>query len=77
MSAAWLVVVAGLGIVYGYVKPGKQDKWRIFKTGMVIGIAVGVVFFLMGSIAWAGPILTAFAATVAFIVGVWIGDLLE
>lgn len=83
----WLVFL--VGIAYGYVKPGRQDKTDILKTGIIAGIVVALLFALLG---WAanfdllgfnlgpgivGTILAFVVLTVVFIVGVFIGDWLE
>lgn len=87
MAIPWGLVVLVLGAVYGYVKPGKQSKWKIFKTGLLIGIVLALLFWFVGSAAglsalgigsgfW-GTLIDVVVLTVLFIVGVWIGDLLE
>ncbi len=74
------------GLVYGYVKPGKEKRWELFKKGIVYGVILGILFgffgFLLG-----GPLLFAAGAigmfinvvflAIIFIAGTFIGDLLE
>lgn len=82
----WLAFL--VGIAYGYMKPGRQDKTDILKTGIIVGIVVALVFALLG---WAfrydplgfgttgivGTIVSFVVLTVVFIIGVFIGDWLE
>jgi len=75
-----------IGLVYGYVKPGKEERWDLLKKGIVYGIIVGIIF---GVIAFFAGGLLFFAAgaigmfievvflVVIFIVGTFIGDVLE
>jgi len=77
-----------IGIVYGYIKPGKEDRFGIFKRGIIIGMALGIIFVifgifadiefllmssLIGSIIFVDIILI----TLLFITGTYIGDWLE
>lgn len=87
MAIPWGLVVILIGIVYGYAKPGKQSKWKIFKTGLLIGIVLALVFAIFGFFAdfraigigggFFGTIIDVIILTILFIVGVWIGDILE
>ncbi len=75
-----------IGLVYGYVKPGKEKRWELFKKGIMYGIILGIIFGIIGFFV-GGPLL--FAATtigmfievvflvIIFIAGTFIGDLLE
>lgn len=77
-----------VGIAYGYMKPGRQDKSDVLKTGIIVGIVVALLFALLG---WAvnfdplgfgmvgivGTIVAFVVLTVIFIIGVFIGDWLE
>lgn len=87
MAWGWIALL--LGIVYGYAKPGRQDKMKILKTGVIIGVLLALVFavvgfavpdldplgFGMGGIL--GTLIAFVVLTVVFIVGVFIGDWLE
>ena len=35
-----------VGLVYGYVKPGKEKRWELLKRGFVYGIILGLIFGL-------------------------------
>ena len=77
-----------IGIVYGYVKPGKEDRFGIFKKGIVIGVTLGVIFVILGmftgiefllmsGIVGSIAIVYIILITILFIVGTYIGDWLE
>lgn len=82
----WLVLI--FGIVYGYMTPGRQNKMDLFKTAIIVGLIVGIVFGLIG---WAtginavgfggldiiGIIVSAIIIAILFVVGAWVGDFLE
>lgn len=80
-----LVGIAGL--IYGYVKPGKEDKMALLKKGSMIGLALGVIFSLVGLFtgAWllfavgtfVGVLIAVIYLTIIFIIGTFIGDWLE
>jgi hypothetical protein len=75
-----------IGLVYGYVKPGKEKRWELFKKGVVYGVILGVIFGLIGFF-FGGPLLFVAGAigifidvvflVVVFIAGTFIGDVLE
>ena len=85
MVLEFLVGIAGL--IYGYVKPGKEDKMALLKKGSMIGLAFGVIFSLLGLFTGAGllfavstvvgVLIAAIYLTVIFIIGTFIGDWLE
>lgn len=87
MAIPWGIVVIVIGVIYGYAKPGKQSKWQIFKTGLLIGIVLALLFALLGSTfglsaigiggGFFGTIIDIVILTILFIIGVWIGDILE
>jgi ABC-type transport system involved in cytochrome bd biosynthesis fused ATPase/permease subunit len=76
-----------LGVIYGYMSPGKEDKMKILKNGLkwglIIGIVLGVLNLLVGGgllVSGAGIIGTVIAVvylTIFFIIGAFIGDFLE
>ncbi len=37
------VIVFLLGVIYGFLKPGKEDRWYLFKKAIKIGVALGIV----------------------------------
>jgi len=91
---AWDVYIAVLllvlGIIYGYTRPGKENRGAILKKALVIGLVVGVIVGL--AIAFLAPgtsligatlgatigiLIVVIALTIFFIVGTVIGDWLE
>ncbi|RZN36572.1 MAG: hypothetical protein EFT35_07920 [Methanophagales archaeon ANME-1-THS] len=58
-----------IGLVYGYVKPGKEDRMALLKKGIIYGIIIGIVFGLIGF--FAGTYLRGLGAgLVVFAAGV-------
>ncbi|MCX9009479.1 MAG: hypothetical protein OIN66_00010 [Candidatus Methanoperedens sp.] len=74
-----------IGIIYGYANPGREDRSRLLRNGLLIGIVLGLIFaglgLLMGSglliISGVGIFIEVIILTVLFIIGTWIGDWLE
>lgn len=84
----WGLIVFVIGIAYGWMSPGKQDKSTLFKRGLLYGLVIAIVvallgFFLdsnplgLGDTGFFGILLSAIVLTLAFVVGVWIGDMIE
>lgn len=86
---AWGVLALVVGVLYGWLTPGKQDKGRMLMTGLMYGLVIGLVLAIVG---WAfgsnpiflgngsgilGTILAVVVIAVLFVIGVWIGDLVE
>lgn len=74
------------GIVYGYVKPGREAKGELLKKGLKIGVLVGIFFavlnlFVGGFIAFGatfiGILIGIGFLTIIFIAGTIVGDWLE
>ncbi len=84
MAVPWGLVAFVIGIVYGAVKAGRQDKSDLLKQGLIVGFVLALVLALIGfftgygalgiagglAILWGTLILT-----LLFVLGVWIGDL--
>ncbi|NQE05469.1 hypothetical protein C5S32_06330 [ANME-1 cluster archaeon GoMg1] len=75
-----------IGLIYGYVKPGKEKRWELFKKGIMYGIILGIIFGFIGlfiggliySAATAiGMFITVIILVVMFLIGTFIGDILE
>ncbi len=86
MAVEILALVAG--IIYGYLKTGKEDRTALFKNGFLLGVVVAVIIaglvlisgissmliFVSSSIM---IVLSIVLLTVLFIAGTFIGDWLE
>lgn len=75
-----------IGLVYGYMKPGKEDRWGLLKTGAMYGLILGVIFGIIGffvgglflfTVGVIGTFLNVIFLVIVFIAGTFIGDLLE
>ncbi|MCE8424248.1 MAG: hypothetical protein J5U17_00540 [Candidatus Methanoperedens sp.] len=82
------ILIIIIGIIYGYMKPGKEDRSALLKKGVVIGIILGAIMVVLGLIGGGGLLLLGGLAGVAvfieviilavlFIIGTYIGDMLE
>ncbi len=84
------VLILLAGVVYGYVRPGKEDKAKILKKGLRLGLIIGVVlgvigFLLKRSLVAIGAgifgitliLVVAVVISIEFIIGTFIGDFLE
>ncbi|MGB2728683.1 MAG: hypothetical protein WBD09_09455 [Halobacteriota archaeon] len=75
-----------IGLVYGYVKPGKEKRWELFKKGIVYGVILGILFGIIGffvgglflfAVGAIGIFIEVIFLVIVFIIGTFIGDLLE
>jgi len=82
------ILIIIIGIIYGYMKPGKEDRSALLKKGVVIGIILGAIMVVLGLIGGRGILLLGtfvgalvfievIILAVLFIVGTYIGDMLE
>lgn len=82
------ILAIAIGAVYGYLKPGKEDRKALFKKGLLIGAILALVFvglgllagrefLLLGSLAGVLVFIEVIILAVLFIVGTFIGDWLE
>ena len=77
-----------IGAIYGYLKPGKEDRADLLKKGVLIGVILGLIFTglgmlvnirflllsgLVGFLIFVEVIIIA----VLFVLGTFIGDWLE
>lgn len=87
MAVPWGLVTFLIGIAYGWLSPGKEDKSRLFMRGLLWGLGIAIVLALLGFFVGVDPlglggnglianIIAVVVLTLAFIVGVWLGDLL-
>lgn len=86
MPVPWGLVTFIIGLFYGWLSPGREAKWALLKTGLLIGLVLALVFVLLGFLVGATPLglgggLSIFVSvvvlTLLFILGAWLGDLIE
>lgn len=85
MVFGWLAFFGGIG--YGYFKKGKQEKGQLLKTGLVWGLIIALVLAVIGAVSGVsavgfgtgllGALFSAVIIVVLFVIGVWLGDVLE
>jgi uncharacterized protein YacL len=83
----WGILALLVGVLYGWLKAGVQDKSQILVQGLIIGLIVGLVLALLGYAVGSNPIyvgsgflsviLGVLIITLLFVLGVWLGDLIE
>ncbi len=75
-----------LGVGYGYINPGKEDRIKLLKKGLLIGLILGIIFGVIGSLfggllfLLVSPILWIIAIgwlAILFVIGTYVGDWLE
>lgn len=83
-----LLIALVIGLAYGYMAPGRQDKSRLFWKGLLFGIITALVLAVigwfsdinplgLGDSSFFGIVLSFVILTVAFLVGIWVGDMFE
>lgn len=88
MGYTFEILVIIIGIIYGYMKPGKEDRSALLKKGVVIGIILGAILVVLGFFGGKGMLLLGtlggalifievIILAVLFIAGTYIGDMLE
>ena len=83
----WGLLAFVIGLLYGWLKPGHQDKSQMMVRGLVIGLVLAIVLVLLGFALGSNPVgfgsgvlgifLGVVIITLLFILGVWLGDLIE
>ena len=83
----WGLLVFLVGLLYGWMTPGRQDKGRLLWNGFLMGIVAALVAALLGAAIGVPPlplgagimgvVLIVLILTVVFVVGAWLGDLVE
>jgi len=83
----WGLITFVIGIAYGWLTPGRQSKLGLFMTGLWIGLIVAVAFAVIGYFYHADPLgfgttflglfLAIVVLTLVFVLGAWVGDLIE
>jgi uncharacterized membrane protein len=89
MAYTFEILIVIIGIIYGYIRPGKEDRSALLKKGIVIGIILGAIMvilgllsggrgiLLLGSLVGAAVFIEVIILAVLFIIGTYIGDMLE
>ncbi len=84
----WLLAFL-LGVIYGFINPGKEDRWNIIKKSLAIGVVLGILLGLIVAVLLPpvgiifagftviGVILFVLYFTVLFVIGTIVGDILE
>jgi hypothetical protein len=87
MAIPWGLLTVVVGFAYGALKAGKQDKGRLFRDGLIIGVVLALVLAVIGALTGipllavagavgaVGILITAILLSLLFILGVWLGDL--
>jgi ABC-type transporter Mla maintaining outer membrane lipid asymmetry permease subunit MlaE len=83
----WGILALLIGFLYGWLKPGAQDKGQILVKGLIFGVIIGLVLAVLGYAIGSNPVyigsgvlgivLGVVIITLLFVLGVWIGDLVE
>lgn len=83
----WGSVAVLVGGLYGWLSPGLHNRGRVLGSGVLLGLVVAGVFALLGALIGSPPLGlgsgagAAIASTVVmalvFLLGVWLGDLLQ
>lgn len=77
-----------LGLVYAFVRPGKENRSRLFRDGVIIGVILAIILvglgvltggavLLVGTVVGIYTVIEVVILTILFIIGTYIGDWLE
>jgi uncharacterized membrane protein YadS len=77
-----------IGIAVGYMSPGRQDKSKMFVRGAIWAVIIAAVIVLLGKVfnvnplgygdvGFVGLVISFVVSILVFLVGVWIGDMIE
>lgn len=87
----WGILIPLLvGIAVGYFSPGRQDKSTLFKRGIIWALVIAAVIVVIGWVTNTDPmtmtglgtgyvslVISFVVALLIFLVGVWLGDMIE
>lgn len=83
----WGLLIFLVGLLYGWMTPGQQDKGRLLWNGFLMGIVIALALSLLGAALGSQPlplgegivgiVLTVLILTVVFVAGAWLGDVVE
>ena len=65
-----LIIV--VGVIYGYLKPGKEDRVALLKNGLIIGIVLGLVVVVFGMLVDSNVLLHSGVAVMVGLVGMFV-----
>jgi hypothetical protein len=82
------IITIAIGVIYGYLKPGKEDRKSLLKKGVLIGVILGLIFaglgllvnirfLLVSTVVGLVIFVEVILLAVLFIVGTFIGDWFE
>src|SRR5687767_14635413 len=85
----WGLLTFVIGLLYGWLSPGRENKMRLLRNGVIFGLLLAIVLGLIGFFTGYSPLgvgsgrdmLSLFVSvvilTLLFVLGAWIGDLIE
>ena len=77
-----------MGLIFAFVRPGKENRSRLFRDGVIIGIVLALILvglgvltggavLLIGTVVGIYVLIEIVILTILFIAGTYIGDWLE
>lgn len=87
MALPWGLLAFLIGIAYGWLSPGKEDKSALFKRGLLWGVGIALLLAILGFAFGMNPlglagngfvsnIIAVLVIAVVFVIGVWLGDMI-
>lgn len=83
----WGTATLVVGGLFGWLTPGLQNRDRVLRLGLVLGVAVALVLAGLGALIGSPPLgigtepvdvaSSVIGMAVLFVVGVWIGDIFQ
>lgn len=83
----WGLATLLVGLLFGLLTPGLQNRDRVLRTSLVVGAIVGLVLAVFGIVidapalgmaegVWTA-ILAGLVMAVLFVLGAWMGDVVQ
>ena len=66
------ILTVGVGVIYGYLKPGKEDRVALLKNGLIIGIVLGLVVVVFGMLVDSRVLLHSGVVVMIGLVGMFV-----
>jgi len=66
------LLIIAVGIIYGYLKPGKEDRVALLKNGLIIGIVLGIVVVVFGMLVDSRILVHSGVAVMVGLVGMFV-----